>query len=74
MSEPDSLEERLLFYMEKRCEGQILQGVEKAASSIQCSKRQLLRILKRLTEEGIVVKTGKGRYQLTDSGNNKGIR
>lgn len=61
---PKTLEERLLHYMENECDNQILTGIEKAASRLSCSKRQLLRILKKLCGEEVIVKTRKGRYEL----------
>ena len=61
---PKTLEEKILFYMEHECEDQTLKGVEKASYALSCSKRQLLRILKQLCEEGKVNKTGQGTYAL----------
>ena len=61
---PKTLEEKVLYFMENECENQTLKGVEKASYALSCSKRQLLRILKRLCEEGRVVKTAKGAYLL----------
>ena len=50
--------------MREECPDMTLTGVEKASLSLPCSKRQLLRILRTLQEEGIVIKTGKGKYRL----------
>lgn len=61
---PKTLEEKVLFYMEHECEEQTLKGVEKASYALSCSRRQLLRILKRFCEEEKVIKTGKGTYVL----------
>lgn len=61
---PKTLEEKVLYFMENECENQTLKGVEKASYALSCSKRQLLRILKRLSEEGKVIKTAKGAYLL----------
>ena len=61
---PRSLTERLDFYIRTQCQDNTLKGVEKAASALACSKRQLLRILKQLCKEGKMVKTGHGSYKL----------
>lgn len=61
---PKTLSEKVLHHMEYECEDHILSGVEKTASRLSCSKRQLLRILKELSEEGSIIKTGKGKYML----------
>lgn len=59
-----SLEEKLLHYLKYDCPSQTLQGVEAAAIHLRCSRRQLQRVLKSLTERGIVEKTAKGVYRL----------
>ena len=61
---PKTLEEKVLYFMENECENHTLKGVEKASYALSCSKRQLLRILKRFCEEGKVTKTAKGAYML----------
>ena len=61
--EPEDLKERTLYYLE-HADHQTLKGVASAASYLQCSRRQLLRILKILQEEGSVIKTGRGTYRL----------
>ncbi len=58
--EPEDLRERTIYYLQN----QTLSGVASAASYLHCSKRQLLRILKRLQEEGTIIKTGRGTYRL----------
>lgn len=58
------LEEKLLHYMSEECPGQCFQGVEKTALHLRCSRRQLQRLLKSLTEQKIIEKTGKGKYRL----------
>lgn len=59
-----SLEEKLLHYMQAECPGQCFQGVEKTASRLRCSRRQLQRLLKSLMEQNLIEKTGKGKYRL----------
>lgn len=59
-----SLEEKLLHYFEQDCPDRELQGVEAAAMRLCCSRRQLQRLLKSLTERNLVEKLGKGAYRL----------
>jgi CRP-like cAMP-binding protein len=61
---PRSLKERLDFYIRTQCTDNTLKGVAKAASALGVSRRQLLRILKQMCEEGTMAKTGKGTYTL----------
>ena len=63
MLEPEDLRERIIYYI-KHADQKTLKGVASAASYLHCSKRQLLRILKMLQEEGKIIKTGKGVYRL----------
>ncbi len=60
---PSSLKQRVLTYMRYRC-GSELRGVQQAAFHLNCSARQLQRILNQYEAEGVVVKTGKGAYRL----------
>lgn len=59
-----SLRERALAYMRYKCESGKLKGVESAAFHLHCSPRQLQRILNALEREGLVMKVGKGAYDL----------
>lgn len=59
-----TLEERFLHYIKQECPHGTLHGVEAAAVSLHCSRRQLQRILKKLTEEGIIKKCDKGIYRI----------
>lgn len=63
---PSSIEERVLSYMKFRCENGELSGIEKTAFRLHCSARQLQRVLNCHEQDGLVVKTGKGAYRLTD--------
>ena len=56
---PASLKQRVLIYMKYKCKGE-LKGLQQAAFHLNCSARQLQRILNQHESEGIVVKTGKG--------------
>ena len=59
------LEERLLYYLENECIHQTLIGMESTAAKLQCSRRQLQRVVKKLEGQGILVKLQKGRYRLS---------
>lgn len=59
------LEERLLYHMREECAHQIITGMDSTAAKLQCSRRQLQRVVKKLEEQGVLVKRGKGQYQLT---------
>ncbi len=59
-----SVKEKLIHYMEHECENQILVGVEHATMRLQCSRRQMQRVLSELCEQGNIEKIGKGRYRL----------
>ena len=62
--EPKTLRERLLFHLENTAQDCMIRSVVNTSDTLQCSRRQLLRILKQLCEEGIIEKTGKGTYRL----------
>ena len=59
-----SLEEKLLHFLKYDCPDHQFQGVEATAIQLRCSRRQLQRLLKSLTEKGIIEKRGKGIYRL----------
>ncbi len=59
-----NLEEKLLHYLKNDCPNQQLQGVTATAIHLRCSRRQLQRLLKSLTERGIIEKLAKGVYRL----------
>jgi len=65
LANPKGLEERLLWHIQYECNDETLNGVEKACAHLQCSRRQLQRILKKLVSENTLIKTGKGRYRLS---------
>ena len=60
---PCSLSERVLNYIQYKCNGK-LKGVEKAAMYLHCSSRQLQRILNDFVSDGQLKKIVKGEYQL----------
>ena len=61
---PADLNQRILTYMKYRCSHNEIRGLERAAFHLNCSSRQLQRILNRYEAEGIVSKIGKGAYKL----------
>lgn len=61
-----SLEERVLAHMKRLERNQTLRGINEASLQFQCSRRQLQRVLKKLCDEGIMVKVKKGEYKLCD--------
>ena len=58
-----TLEESFLSYLSERCP--TFSGVEKMAMHLRSSRRQLQRVLKKLLEEGQLVKLSKGSYRLS---------
>ncbi len=61
---PSSLTERVLSYMQYRCDNGVLKGLEQGAFHLHCSPRQLQRILNQCENAGAVEKIGKGTYKL----------
>lgn len=41
-----------------------LKSIEEAINYLHCSRRQLQRILKKLCDENILIKEGKGKYKI----------
>lgn len=68
----ETIEERVLFYLEKLCPDHQLHGIEGAVLQIRCSRRQLQRVLQKLCQEGRVEKLGKGQYRLLSPEKGKG--
>lgn len=64
---PASLKQRVLIYMKYKCSKGELKGLQKAAFHLNCSARQLQRILNQHEADGLVIKTGKGIYKLAVS-------
>lgn len=59
-----SLEDKLLHYIQYCCHDGLLVHIGKASENLHCSRRQLQRVLRKLTEQGILEKTSKGVYRL----------
>lgn len=64
---PASLKQRVLNYMKYKCNMGELRGLQQAAFRLNCSARQLQRILNQYEAGGIIIKTGKGTYKLIDT-------
>lgn len=64
---PAGLKQRVLIYMKYKCSNGELKGLQQAAFHLNCSSRQLQRILNQYKADGTVTKTGKGAYKLTVS-------
>lgn len=62
-----SLEERLLFYLQQPQSGGEIRHLENLLLHLHCSRRQLQRVLKKLCEEGQLKKTGRGCYRLAEN-------
>ena len=60
-----TLEEKVLFFLRKVQADHAIASVNHALQALHCSRRQLQRVLKKLCDEGLVVKTGRGCYRLT---------
>ena len=61
---PASLKQRVLTYIKYKCSQGELKGLQQAAVHLNCSSRQLQRILNQYEADGTVIKTGKGTYRL----------
>lgn len=59
-----TLEENLLYYLRHECPGHAVTEVEQTAMRLHYSRRQLQRVLKSLTQRGMLKKEAKGRYVL----------
>ena len=60
----DRLEEQLVHYMRYECQDKQLTSIEEAAFRLNRSRRQLQRVLKKLTENHVICKEGRGCYRL----------
>ena len=58
-----TLEERLLHWMNGHCPNGTLTQIGQTAALLHCSTRQLQRVLRHLTEAGVLRHMGKGVYQ-----------
>lgn len=61
-----TLEEKVLFFLRKVQPDHAISSVNHALQPLHCSRRQLQRVLKKLCDEGLVVKTSRGCYRLRE--------
>ena len=61
-----TLEEKVLFFLRKVQPNHEITSVNHALQPLHCSRRQLQRVLKKLCEEGVLQKTGRGCYRLKE--------
>ena len=61
-----TLEEKVLFFLRKVQVNHEISSVNHALEPLHCSRRQLQRVLKKLCDEGLIVKTGRGCYRLRE--------
>lgn len=60
-----NIEERVLNYMENLSPEHELYRISEVIYTLRCSRRQLQRVLRKLADEGKIMKPGKGRYKLS---------
>lgn len=60
------LDERLIYYLKNDCPGQTMIGMDHTAARLRCSRRQLQRVVKKLKEQGRLIRVRKGSYRLTE--------
>lgn len=63
-----TLEEKVLLYLNEIWPSHQITSVNAAMVSLHCSRRQLQRVLKKLCDEGVLEKNGRGSYQLNQGG------
>ena len=61
-----TLEEKVMFFLRKIQADHAISSVNQALQPLHCSRRPLQRVLKKLCDEGLVVKTGRGCYRLRE--------
>ena len=59
-----TLEEKVLLYLNEIWPSHQITSVNAAMVSLHCSRRQLQRVLKKLCDEGVLEKYGRGSYRL----------
>ncbi len=60
--ETTDVQSRVLFYLENESKTHEIHGVEQLSQHLNCSRRQLQRVLKNMINEGMIVKKRKGVY------------
>ena len=65
-SDMTNAEDALLAYLRWRCPDRSITNVTEVAFHLNYSRRQVQRVLKDLTQRGILTRTGKGQYTLKE--------
>lgn len=65
-SDMTTADKALLGYLRWRCPNHTITNVSEAAFHMNYSRRQLQRVLKQLTADGTLIRTGKGCYRLRE--------
>lgn len=60
------IEDRLIYYAKYMCPNHTFSGMELTAKNLQCSRRQLQRVINKLLDEDKLIKIGWGTYQLIE--------
>ena len=60
------IEDRLIYYAKYMCPNHTFSGMELTAKNLQCSRRQLQRVISKLLDENKLIKIGWGTYQLIE--------
>ncbi len=60
--ETTDVQSRVLFYLENESKIHEIHGVEQLSQHLNCSRRQLQRVLKNMVNEGMIIKKKKGVY------------
>ena len=62
----ETVEDRVISYLRDFSTDGSIKGIEDATYMLRYSRRQLQRVLRKLSDDGIIQKVGKGRYILLD--------
>ena len=65
-SDMDTAEKALMEYLRQHCPNRTVTNVIEAALHMNYSRSQVQRVLKKLTERGVLEKLGKGTYRLAE--------
>lgn len=60
------IDKKLLYFLKYMEPNHEIDGVERTVSALKCSRRQLQRVIARLCDENVLIKTGKGKYRLKE--------
>lgn len=61
-----ALEDKVLLYLRKMQPSHEITSVNETMQMLHCSRRQLQRVLKKLCDEELIVKTSRGHYRLNE--------